>query len=448
MYTTTVFSDELEGRFDVKYYNPVALELQRKIKSKCKKKGYELKILNDFGHLRKGIFYIPTTEYKSNGVPFIRVSCIKYQTIDIEDLTYITKKWHDGEKKTKVIPGDIVISKSGTIGNVAIISKWLGESNISQDIVGFNIDDKKYSGFLLAYLASRLGRIQMNKMKTQQTHAHLTLTPLRKLMVLFNEDKALEISNIINKATEYEDLFFMKINEAKKILNEALNIDVHEEDYLSYSISNNDLDSKFTPIYYYPKYLKTNVILKKKFKTIKLGKISKIIKGIEPGSKNYQKEGIPFIRTSDFVNYGIDRDSYHKLSEKLYDVNKQDLLKNDILFSNDGKIGFSSMLVENDKCIIQSHLRRIRINKNGFTPEYVFIYLNTKFGLYQVYRRTIIQTTISTIEKGLYDIDIPCLEDEIVDKITDTCKKAFEYKSKRNTLIEDAINRVEKMIEE
>lgn len=447
MYTTLVMSSELENRFDVQYYNPKALELIRKMKEKAKETGYEIRELNTFGGTKKGIFEIPASVYEQTGIPFIRVSCIKYLTVDVNDLTYLSKDWHEKEQKTEVVPGDIVISKSGTIGNVAIISPWLGNSNISQDIIGFYVNNKRYSGFLALYLSSKLGKIQMEKIKTQQNQAHLTLTPFRKLKILINEDIVEKVSILMNEAMNLENDFFENFNKAKNELRNYLNIETVDDKYLTFKISSKELNSKFIPKFYYPPYLQTNYLLNSKFKTKKLGKISKkIIKGSEVGSKNYKKAGIPFIRTSDFVNGTIDRDSYHKISEKIYDEFMQDLQPNDILFTNDGKIGLSAFFIEGDKCIIQSHIRIIRVVDKDFTPEYILTFLNMELGLCQVYRRIFIQSTISTIENGLQDIDIPYIDKDVMFKITNYCKKAFEAKKRRNQLIDESNLIIESMI--
>ena len=308
---------------------------------------------------------------------------------------------HDSNIKTEVSPGDIVISKSGTVGNIALVPEYLGKSNISQDIVGLYVNDKNFSGFLAAYLSSKLGKIQMQRVKTQQTHAHLTLAPLRELLVVFNKECVNKVSDLMEKAAKFEVDFFTNLTEAQCELEQYFNIDMNYQNCSTFQIPVTELESKFSPTFYYPPYRETNRLLKERFETTNLWKIAKIIKGKEVGSKNYSDHGIPFIRTSDLVNHGIDRDSHHKINKKIYDEYKQDLRPNDILFTNDGKIGLSAMCLEGDDCVIQSHIKRIRIVDDYFTPEFIFIFLNTKFGLYQIYSRIFVQSSIPTIDDGL-----------------------------------------------
>lgn len=446
MQINKLYYSELENRFDPRYHNTTALKLLRKIKQCDGVDGFKSINLKEFGSLKKGIFSIPASEYKPNGIPFIRVSCIKYLTIDVNDLTYLSEEWHKKEFKTKLMPGDIVISKGGTIGNIALIPGWLGECNVSQDVVAFRVNDKRYSGFLAAYLNSSIGKIQMEKVKTLQTHAHLTLTPLKTLKVLLNENIVEITSKLMRNATDFEGEFFKNLELAKNCLEKHIPIEVDDKHCRTYRLDSRKLDSKFLPRFYYPPYLKSNEILKSHYKTAKLGKIAKIIQGVEVGSKNYRNDGTPFIRTSDLVNYGIDRQSYHRISDEIYNKFERDLAPGDILFTNDGKIGLSALFAEGDNCVIQSHIKRIRIFDKSFSPEYIFTFLNTDFGQYQIKRRIFIQSTISTIENGLEDIDIPYIDNGIMDDISHYCKKAISAKFCRNNLVDKSVMTVESML--
>lgn len=441
-----VFSSELENRFDVKYYDPKALEVLRRIKKKVASDStYESHEFGEYGKMKKGIFSIPASEYKDIGIPFIRVSCIKSLTVDRNDLTYISDAWHKKESKTAVKHGDIAISKSGTIGCVALVPDWIEAANISQDIIGVYPYHKELSGFLAAYLSSKIGQIQMHRVETKQTHAHLTLIPLKKLRILYNKEIAEKISKLMEDGLKYEKEFMDGIDIAIKLLKSHIKIEVENKKYRTFLIANKDIESRFTPIFYYPPYLESNKRLNAAFQTIKLGNISKIINGKEVGSVNYKDDGVCFVRTSDLVNYGIDQNSYHKVSEEIYNKFKQDLQPEDILFTNDGKIGLSAMLIDGDVCVIQSHVKRVRIVDKKFTPEYIFIFLNTDFGLFQIYRRIFVQSTIPTIEDGLQDVDIPIIDEKIMEQITLTCKKAFRAKALRNTCVKESIALIESM---
>jgi len=95
------------------------------------------------------------------------------------------------------------------------------------------------------------------------------------------------------------------------------------------------------------------------------------------------------------------------------------------------------MLVEGDECVIQSHLRRIRVT-NTFTPEFVFAFLNTEFALAQISRRIYIQSTIATIGNRLLEIAIPHLGEDIENTVTSLVREAMDHYSDRKKLMQKA----------
>lgn len=95
---------------------------------------------------------------------------------------------------------------------------------------------------------------------------------------------------------------------------------------------------------------------------IKEGYVS-IKRGNEIGSHFYGTGDVPFVRTSDIVNWEIKADPVKAVADEVYEkfADKQDIRENDILFVNDGTflIGRSAMVTSLDnKIIIQSHLKK------------------------------------------------------------------------------------------
>ena len=161
-----------------------------------------------------------------------------------------------------------------------------------------------------------------------------------------------------------------------------------------------------------------------------------IKRGNEIGSRFYGTGSIPFIRTTDIVNWEIKLDTVKSISEIIYlkYKNRQDIRENDILFVNDGTflIGRSSMITKNDvKSVIQSHLKKIRvIDTKRLDPFYLFYLLNTKFVQEQVEMKTFTQATLSTLGNRLMEIELPFhKETRKIKQITDDVKDIIEQKA-------------------
>jgi len=153
-------------------------------------------------------------------------------------------------------------------------------------------------------------------------------------------------------------------------------------------------------------------------------------RGNEVGSQFYGKGEVPFIRTSDIVNWELKIDPVKCVPEEIYAQYKaqQNVRENDILFVKDGTflIGRSGIVTKQDeKIIIQSHLFKIRVLPNsGLTPFYFLYLLNKSIVQKQIRKYTFIQGTISTIGDRFYELKLP------IDKDTDKIKQiSLEVKS-------------------
>ena len=225
-----------------------------------------------------------------------------------------------------------------------------------------------------------------------------------------------------------------------------------EENHLGFIIPTEDIkENIYIPESYKPEIKeKLNEIKKSnKFKIVKFGSFVEdgaiqIKRGNEIGSQFYGTGNIPFIRTTDIVNWEIKMDTVKSVADEIYENyrTQQDVQENDILFVNDGTflIGRCSMITYLDvKCVIQSHLRKIRvIDKNQITPYYLFYLLNSNFVQKQIEVKSFIQATLSTLGNRLLEIDLPIHKDK--NEIKRISEEVHEILSSKAKLREKSIN--------
>ena len=229
-----------------------------------------------------------------------------------------------------------------------------------------------------------------------------------------------------------------------KTFNRFLSKNLTDENHLGFVVSENEItENIYIPESYKPEVKeKINKIRNSKdYELVKFGDlveqgIIQIKRGNEIGSQYYGTGNIPFIRTTDIVNWEIKMDAVKSISEEVYQKyrRQQDIQENDILFVNDGTflIGRCSMITKNDvKAVIQSHLRKIRVlNKNELNPYYLFYLLNTKFVQQQVDIKTFTQATLSTLGNRIMEIELPFYkENGKIKQITDDIKDIIEQKA-------------------
>ena len=230
------------------------------------------------------------------------------------------------------------------------------------------------------------------------------------------------------------------------------------ENHLGFNINTDSLnDHIFIPEYYNPEIIEELDSLKKngKYKLISIGelvskKTLQIRRGNEIGSQFYGSGDVPFVRTSDIVNWEIKVDPVKAISDEIYERYKkqQDIQEKDILFVNDGTflIGRTAMITKLDlKCVIQSHVRKIRVlNEDEINPYYLFYLLNSKIVRKQIDSKTFVQATISTIGSRLNEVVLPVISDrkeqqKIASKIKNIIQQKMELKQKSIEILEDSI---------
>jgi len=206
-----------------------------------------------------------------------------------------------------------------------------------------------------------------------------------------------------------------------KAFNQFLSGNLKEESHLGFIIPENEIaENIYIPESYKPEVKEKINKYKnsKEYELVKLGDlveqgIVQIKRGNEIGSQYYGTGDIPFIRTTDIVNWEIKMDTVKSISEDVYQKyrRQQDIRENDILFVNDGTflIGRCSMITKNDvRAVIQSHLRKIRVVKaNELNPFYLFYLLNTKIVQQQVEMKTFTQATLSTLGNRIMELYLP-----------------------------------------
>lgn len=192
-------------------------------------------------------------------------------------------------------------------------------------------------------------------------------------------------------------------------------------DKLGYTIKRDSIhENIYIPEFYNPEILLELNQLEKsgKYRILTIGdliknKSLKISRGKEIGSNFYGTGNIPFVRTSDIVNWEIKFDPIKGVSQDVYNMFSKvmDIKEKDILFVNDGTflIGRTAMITRLDlKILIQSHVRKLRLASSyDFDPFYLMYLMNLDIVQRQIKAKTFVQATISTIGNRLDEIKLP-----------------------------------------
>ena len=442
------------------YYSKILKEINLKKGIKFKELGSISKKISDGEHS-----HIPRQKIK--GVRYLYGRNIKEGTINfdpISDSPYISEYNYNNFKRIHLKDNDILLTIVGTIGRSCIYKKNnIGKAGIPRHIatIAVDPDGKITPEFIASFFRSKVGKWQLNNITTGNIQPFLSIKNIKTLDIPLAGEKLIkQITELEKRNLDLDYKALSIIEKAKKVLLSNINIGfkIKHENFYSENISKFMKKDLLTPAYLFPKYVYPTKKISEKFKIVDLGEVVEIKKGDETGSNNYisylnkKKNDVPFIRTSDIVNFEVDKFPDYYIPNEIYKELGQNLKPNDILYTNDGKIGLVALLTEEDNIITQSHIKRLRLNKNSkkynLTEQYIFLVLTIEeIARYQAKRYTVVQSTIPTISNRISDIKIPIVNTEIIKEITNLIKEAFSIKNERKKILKKSADLIDNFFE-
>ena len=198
---------------------------------------------------------------EKNGVPFILPS--QMTEVYPRPSKFISPTTNINIENTRVKKGQVLLTRSGTIGVVSYVSKTLENQSLSDDVI--RIKTTEYSGYIYAYLKSRIGRllVETNNYGAVVKHIepeHLNAVPIPNPP----PDLKQEIHDLIEESFKLRDESNALLDTAQVLLKEALELPsietLHEQaeqfdktaDVLNYSVSSSEVIDRLDGSYYVP----------------------------------------------------------------------------------------------------------------------------------------------------------------------------------------------------
>ena len=217
-------------------------------------------------------------------------------------------------------------------------------------------------------------------------------------------------------------------------------------------------DEIFIPKYYNPLIKNKLFSLKKNHKLISIfslieEKKIEVSTGHEIGKMAYGTGDIPFVRTSDIVNWEIKTIPKQGISQDMYEdyAEKEDVQAGDILLVRDGTylIGTTSIITSIDlPMLFQSHILKFRVIDPSLSPLLFFLALNTEVVQQQIRSIQFTADTIDTIGNRYKELVLPFPKDaDFCNSLVKLTKNALKDRSKYKlaikqmpTLIENCLS--------
>ena len=146
--------------------------------------GWEVRSLESVTDVSAPICYgiVQALEFVADGVP---VLVIRDLLGDYVTGIHRTAKTIDASyARSRVRPGDVLISIKGTIGRIDVVPKNY-EGNISRDLARIRPTDRVRAKYLLHLLRSQMGQKILEQAQVGTTRAELSIGPLKRLYFAF-----------------------------------------------------------------------------------------------------------------------------------------------------------------------------------------------------------------------------------------------------------------------
>lgn len=436
-----------DNRFSATYYH-LAQQMDT-----LNKQGVEIYTIADICKSIDSGSYID--EYVLNGIRYIRVGDLKKYVVDISESAFIPSK----KLKNKMIlsKGDVCFARTQAtydkLGNFTLIDDLNDGDSISQHVS--KIKPTKYvsSEYLVAYLNSKFGKKQMCIASYGDTRVELTHNQTKEIkVILLDEDIISIIEDKVKKLMKCHNNANAAFKKSQDIIDKEF-YGIKQSSSLSVTTKQMLIENNlWSPSCYAPKYVETINKIKNNFKSEKLSRlISFIKKGVEVGSENYLIEleksssDLPFVRTSDIYNNEIDyAPDYFVTADRAIAAKCPELLKDDIIFSKDGKIGQVGIINEDNSVVPSSGFAIMRSN-GTVSSDYLFAILSHKeIVINQAKTKTVIAATIPHLKiDKINEFKIPIFSESVISKIESNIQVFRENVSKKQQLIveiQDVLN--------
>ncbi|MDJ0531686.1 MAG: N-6 DNA methylase [Xenococcaceae cyanobacterium MO_207.B15] len=170
-------------RIDAEYYQPKYDDFYQRLEKAASIKKWEIK---QYKQLSSKFKYGTSDSliYLEDGIPFLRIADLQKYRFDPKELKFISTEAAKKQKAASVQVGDVLISRSGTLGlAIAIPQEFDGAIFGSYFILTRPNPQVLHPTYLAFYINSLIGKLQTKQANTGAIQTNLTIPVLEKLKI-------------------------------------------------------------------------------------------------------------------------------------------------------------------------------------------------------------------------------------------------------------------------
>lgn len=440
---------DLGNRIDAEYFQPKYLHIEEELQK------YHSKPLRTYGAITGSAFYPAATHlYERGDLPFIRcVDCIPYPIITNRQNDLFEKIPIDFANEYKNIKrlkkGDIVITKVGTPCYASIIHD-INDVALSRTVLGIQSIKDINPYFLVAFLRSKYGFLQLYRERELTIQYQLTLERVGNVLIYKPNDSALEefISacfRLHEKKIRESSLLF---SEAQAILLKELNLiswkPKHQLSFIKYYSETNQA-GRIDAEYYQPRYEKIEKAI-----ISYSGGYSVIGKEFKQNKKTFKIEDKNLYKYVEIGSVNVTNGEItpnEVLGNELPSNAKRVLNKNDVIVSKVRTYRGAITIVEQNGYVGSSAFTVLREN-GRINKETLLVFLHSKPLLEWSLKPNTGTSYPVIMDEDILNLPIPLLPESIQNQIQQKVTESFYLRKQSKYLLECAKKAVEIAIEQ
>ena len=446
----------IEDRIDADAYNYLYI----KEISKLKFSGLKLANITDFYSVEMltGFENSKYINYTNQGIPFIRCKNIRDNYFDEDDLTYISEEVYNILKRAQLSDDDLLYTKTGSnLGQVCCVPKGM-KAIASSNCCFFKKSQNKSidSHYVSTFLNSKYGKVQTNRAQTKTGQPTIDFQRLKQFLIPIPSPEIQKyIGDKVRKAEELREEAKRLKKEAEEIIYKKLgNIVLEDEkNYTANYIREEDIFERIDSEYYKEKYFRLQKQLKSKgfsLKTLDELCDSNIFNGRTYKTTNKKRK---------YMNIGVGElgDWFILANGDKYideNINTNYLLdRYSIIWGNSAHLAKYigekvNINLETNSYVPTTEITCIKPNLDKINPYYLFLYMKSNWGYYQV-QRTVKGMTAHSYPEDVSKIIVPILDFsfEELNVMKSAVELGYRYTKESKQLIQEAKQDVEDLIE-